>query len=217
MTTKQETLQLTNEEKAQAAVAALSKKGYTGHYAATKAEAKELALSLIPAGAEVGFGGSLTTRELGLVEALRAQGHTVLDHWQKGLTREETQDIRHKQGASDVFLTSANAITLAGEIVNIDGMGNRVAAAIFGPKSVIVIAGVNKITQNLTEALERSQQVAAVQNAQRLNAGTPCNSTGECMNCASPGRICNVTVIQHRRTGVEGEYHVIVVGEEIGF
>lgn len=221
MITRLETNQMTNEDKAKAAVAALSRKGYTGHYAATKAAAKELALSFIPVGAAVGFGGSVTTRALGLVEALRGTGHAVFDHWQPGLSRDEILDIRLKQVVSDVFLTSANAITLGGEIVNIDGLGNRVAATIFGPKCVIVIVGINKITQNLTEALERSQQVAAVYNASRLNTATPCNSTGECSDCSSPNRICNVTVIQHRRPGwvqpsIE-EYHVIVVGEEIGF
>ncbi|KJR44959.1 protein of unknown function DUF1121 [Desulfosporosinus sp. I2] len=104
-----------------------------------------------------------------------------------------------KQVVSDVFLTSANAITLAGEIVNVDGSGNRVAASISGPKIIIMIVGLNKITDNLSAALERSQRVAAETNAQRLNTATPCNSMGECSDCASPDRICNITVIQHRR------------------
>ena len=210
-----------NDDKGKQVVEALNKKMYIGHYAATKAEAKDLALSLIPAGATVGFGGSVTTRELGLVEALRDKGHEVFDHWERGLTGEEILDIRYKQAVSDYFLTSANAITLAGEIINVDGFGNRVAASIFGPKNVIMVVGINKITQDLSEALERSQHIAAVKNAQRLNSSTPCNSTGECSDCDSPGRICNISVVLHRKPGgggqTGGEYHVILVGEEIGF
>jgi len=207
---------VTNEEKAQGLVTALKRKGYTAHYADTKSEARELALSLIPAGAEVGFGGSVTTRELGLVECLLQKGHTVFDHWQPGLSPEQIMEIRRKQVISDVFLTSANAVTAAGEIVNIDGLGNRVAGAIFGPKCVIVIVGVNKIAQDIDKALERSHSVAAINNARRLNLPTPCSKTGECIDCNSPQRICNISVIQHRRPAI-AEYHVIVVGEEIGY
>ncbi len=211
---------MVDEEKAQAAVHAFKKKGYHSHYVATKAEAKNLALSLIPTEASVGFGGSLTTRDLGLVEALRAKGNPVFDHWQKGLDREETLEIRRKQLVCDVFLTSANAVTVEGEIVNIDGVGNRVASTIFGPKKVIMVVGLNKITDNLAEAIERSKNVASVQNAKRLNRTTPCTKTGSCSDCSSPDRICNVTVILHRRPSEGGsfqDYHIIVVGEEIGF
>lgn len=220
MNVDQENVSLKNEEIAKEVVVALTKKSYTGHYAPTKNAAKELVINLIPTYSTVGFGGSVTTRELGLVEALQAQGHQVFDHWQLGLSQEEILAIRRKQVVSDVFLTSANAITLEGEIVNVDGYGNRIAASIFGPKIIIMIVGVNKITDNLSAALERSQRVAAVTNAQRLKTTTPCNITGECNDCASPDRICNITVIQHRRPAGKhfaGDYHVIVVGEKIGY
>lgn len=210
-----------NDDKGKQVISALNKKNYIGHYVATKAEAKDLALGLIPTGATVGFGGSVTTRELGLVEALRNNGHEVFDHWEPGLSEEEILYTRYKQTVADYFLTSANAITLAGEIVNVDGFGNRAAASIFGPTNVIMIVGINKVTQDLNEALERSRHTAAVKNAQRLNSSTPCNTTGECSDCASPGRICNVSVILHKRPSwgkLPGrEYHVILVGEEIGF
>ena len=153
------------------------------------------------------------------MEIQREKAQVVYDHCQPGLSGEEILEIRRQQVISNVFLTSANAITLAGEIVNIDGGGNRVAASIFGPECVIIIAGVNKITLNLSEALEHSKQVAAVNNAKRLNTATPCKSTGECSDCSSPNRICNITVIQHRRPGGQSikEYHVIVIAEEIGY
>lgn len=198
---------------------ALTKKGYTVHYTPTQSDAKELALSLIAPGTTVGFGGSITTRQIGLVDALLERGHEVFDHWQPGLTLEEMNTIRLKQTTSDVFLTSANAITLAGEIINIDGLGNRVAAAIYGPKAVIVIAGMNKLATNLHTALDRIHNVAAVNNARRLQIPTPCSVTGKCTDCSSPTRICNITVIQHRRPmpGQIRDYHVIIVGEELGY
>ncbi|KKM11964.1 hypothetical protein SY88_06165 [Clostridiales bacterium PH28_bin88] len=207
--------------RAQAVVSALNKAGYEAHYVPGLEDAKEKVLSLIPAGARVGCGGSVTIRELGLLESLRERGCEVLDHWQPGLSHPETLLIRREQVVSEVFLTSSNAVTMSGELVNIDGAGNRVSATIFGPKKVIVVVGVNKIVKDVAAGIERSQQVAAVMNAARLKRDTPCTKTGKCTDCNSAERICNVTVILHRRPrdkgNFSGDFNVIVVGEELGF
>ncbi|KKM10053.1 hypothetical protein SY88_15520 [Clostridiales bacterium PH28_bin88] len=217
----EESKQKVYEARAQSTVSALKKKGYEAYYVSTRQEAKELVLSLIPSESRVGCGGSVTIRELEVLEPLRQRGCEVLDHWQKGLSPEDVLRIRREQVVSDVFLTSANAVTTDGEIVNIDGAGNRVSATIFGPRKVIMMIGVNKIVRDVPAALERSQQVAATINAVRLGRETPCAKTGQCTNCSSPDRICNVTVVLHRRprerSRFPGDYVVILVGEELGF
>ena len=195
---------------------ALHENGFKTKYASTRTEAVEGILNLIPPDALVGVGGSITVRELGLLDALRHQGNEVAQHWQQGLSQEARMAIRRQQLTADVFLTSSNAITESGQLVNVDGVGNRVAAMIFGPHKVIVVAGVNKIVKDLEGALDRVNNVASPMNARRLQRQTPCATTGICTDCRSPERICNVTTIINRRP-IRTDFTVVLVGEELGY
>ena len=147
---------------------------------------------------------------------MKARGNIILDHGAPGLENDERVRIRRAQLTADAFLTGSNAVTMDGRLVNTDGSGNRVAAMIFGPGKVIVVAGVNKIVRDVEEAEERIRKTAAPINNRRLNLPNPCVKTGECMDCQGPTRICNVTTILHKRPKLT-EMHVILVGEELGF
>ncbi|MCG1013074.1 lactate utilization protein [Tepidanaerobacter sp. GT38] len=203
------------EPRCQKAVKALIKNGFDAIYVPTKEEAVKKALELVPPNATVGVGGSVTVRELGIVDELRARGHVIFDH-HLGSTAEEKNRIRKAQLTCDVFFASTNALTLDGKLVNIDGTGNRVAAMIFGPGHVVLIVGANKITDGLQQAMLRAKQVAAPMNAIRLGLNTPCASTGYCMDCSSENRICKVTTIIEYKPNLTN-FTVIVVGEEIGY
>ncbi|MDR3588540.1 MAG: lactate utilization protein [Negativicutes bacterium] len=199
-------------------VEALNKNNFQATYAKTCQEAVEKVLALIPADATVGMGGSWTNIEdLSLADLLEKRGHTVYNHNKPGLTPEQVNDYRHKQLGCDVFLSGSNAVTLDGQLVNVDGAGNRVAAMIFGPKKVIIIAGINKITRDVPEAEQRIQLYAAPINNKRLNRPNPCTKTGICMDCQGPTRICNITTILRKKPAGIGEYHIIIVGESLGF
>lgn len=198
-------------------VEALKKNGFEAGYCADRSEAAEKVLSLIPASASVGFGGSWTVKALGLAEKLAARGNTLLDHGAPGLSNEERAVIRKKQLSCDVFLTGTNAVTMDGKLVNVDGTGNRVAAMIFGPGKVIVVMGANKIVKDLEAADERIQTFAAPINNKRIGLPNPCTQTGLCMDCQTSTRICNVTTIIRKRPGGMKEFNVILVGEELGF
>ncbi|KYZ77806.1 lactate utilization protein C [Anaerosporomusa subterranea] len=197
-------------------VEALQKNRFSAAYFETAQAALETLLSVIPANATVGIGGSWTLIQLGLVEKLEARGNTVFCHHKPGLTPEEILDIRRKQLTCDVFLTSTNAITADGRLVNTDATGNRVAAMIFGPKKVIVLAGINKIVSDLEAAQERIRQTAAPQNNIRLKRPNPCVQTGYCVDCQGPTRLCNVNTVIHKRPPVS-DIHVWIVGEELGY
>lgn len=186
-------------------------------YFPTVAEAKEEALRRIPSGARVGIGGSITLREMGIPETLEKRGDEVYDHWKEGLSKERRQEVGKKQQRSDFFLTSTNALTLDGKLINVDATGNRVASMIFGPERVMVIAGVNKIVKNLNEGLARVKKVAAPRNCQRRKDPTPCAQDLVCRNCDTPARLCRVTTIIERRPWGIKEFAVILVGEELGY
>jgi L-lactate utilization protein LutB len=199
------------------AVDALTKNNFKAVYAKTRAEAVEHVLALIPEGSTVGMAGSwTTTADLALDEILEKRSHTVYNHGKPGLTPEQVMDYRHKQLACDVFLASSNAVTLDGQLVNVDGAGNRVAAMIFGPKKVVIIAGINKIVRDIAAANERIELYAAPINNKRLKRPNPCTQTGVCMNCQGPTRICNVTTILRKKPSLS-DFHVIIVGENLGF
>ncbi len=197
-------------------VEALKKNGFEAVWCSTAAEAKDKIMELIPEGTSVGLGGSWTVKGLGLPEALAERGNTLLDHGAPGLTNEERLEIRKMQLTCDVFLTGTNAVTMNGELVNTDGVGNRVAAMIFGPGRVIVVMGANKIVKDLDEALERIERVAAPINNKRLGTPNPCTQTGLCMNCQGPTRICNITTVLWKRPKATN-FHVILVGDDLGF
>lgn len=189
--------------------------GFDAHLTPDRIAATELILKIAGHHASFGFGGSVTTRELGLTDALTAAGKTVFDHWltTPGMT---DMDVRLRQGRCDCFLCSANAIAASGEIVNVDGVGNRNNAMTFGCPKVIIIVGMNKVTPDLNAALERIRTVAAPMRAKSLELKTPCAETGICSDCNAPQRICRVTTILHRKPMMT-DISIILINESLGF
>lgn len=206
------------DERIERTMAALERQGFSTLFVSSREEALKKVLGMIPPDAEVGIGGSVTVREVGLVEALINRGNSVAQHWQKGLSPEERSSILRQELNSDWFVTSSNAVTEEGELVNTDATGNRVAAMIFGPGKVLVLAGSNKIVRDTAEAVRRIKVVAAPLNARRLERRTPCASTGRCSEekCQPSERICNVTTIMSRKP-VGADITVVLVGEELGY
>ena len=166
-------------------VEALKKNGFEAVYFPQRQDAVKLVLDFVTPGMSVGLGGSATIKQLGIPEQAREKGAAILDHGQPDLSPEEKQDIRRKELVCDLFLSSTNAITLDGCLVNVDGNGNRVAALSFGPKKVIVLAGVNKICYDIDAAFERIRTYAAPMNNKRLGLVNTCTTTGVCMDCGS--------------------------------
>jgi hypothetical protein len=197
-------------------VANLGRHGFDATLVETVTEAASLIESKIEDYESFGFGGSDTTRKLGLIEKLKASGKTIYDHWDANLTPEESLHIRKKQSDCDCFLCSANAISMKGEIVNMDGVGNRNNAMTFGPKKVFIVAGMNKVTKDLESAINRIHEVAAPMRAKSLGMETPCGKTGICANCNDPMRLCRVTTILHRKPMLT-DISVILVNETLGF
>lgn len=179
-------------------------------------EALSAVLDLIPDGATVGLGGSTTVQEIGLLDALREGSYDLCDQYEEGITKEENFKRRRRGLTADVFVTGTNAIAREGALVNIDGMGNRVAALTFGPEKVITVVGRNKICDDVHKAIDRVQNYVAPKNAKRFGVDTPCAKTGECENCSAPERICNIYSII-RRQWAPGRFHVILVDEDLGF
>ena len=195
-------------------VFALVRKGFPVHHAATLAEAKVIVLNLIGGKASIGFGGSVTLQEMGLYEDLQAMGRQPHWHWKND---EPKPEVLARAASSDVYLTSANAITADGCLVNIDGTGNRVGAMIAGPKEVIVIAGANKLVDGgIPQALARVKQVACPKNARRLGLDTPCAHLDKCDAASCARSMCNVTSIIERPVGGH-KITVVLVDEEAGF
>lgn len=200
-------------------ISSLKENGFEAFYFSAKEDAVKKVLDIVPPDAKVGLGGSVTLREIGLPTILLSQGNTLADHWaarQQGTSSEEMLRIRRNQLNSDVFITSTNAITETGELINRDGGGQRVASMIFGPKKVIIVAGINKIVSSIDEGLERIMNYVAPINAKRLNRKTPCVTTGVCSDCKSDDRICNVTSIIHRSLR-NTPTTVILIGETLGY
>ncbi len=187
---------------------------FEAYYCANQQEALKKALELIPEGASVGWGGAMSAEQIGLMDALRKGDYRPLD---RGAckTQEEKDIVARESMFADVFLTGANALSIDGQMVNIDGTGNRVAATIYGPKSVLVIAGMNKVCDSLEDAFRRARTVAAPMNKQRFNNATPCEVTGTCADCKAEGCICNQIVIT-RHCRPAGRIKFILVGEDLG-
>jgi hypothetical protein len=194
----------------------LKKHGFDAHFVATLEDARKLILSMVSVYESFGFAGSDTTRALGIIEELKSKRKTIHDHWQQDLSKEEDLDIRLKQGRSDCFFCSANAISLTGEVVNVDGVGNRTNAMCFGPKKVIIIAGMNKVTLDLESAIKRVRDIAGPMRAKSLGVDTPCTETGLCSDCNSPQRICRITAILNRKPMLT-DITVILVNQALGF
>ena len=207
-----ENIRKRNELLAQKVIQGLKSRNMTGYYAGSKEEALAQALALIPEGSSVTMGGAMSAHEIGLVDALKAGNYHFID-------RDAMADKRAAMLAAydaDFFLTSANAMTSDGEMVNIDGNANRVSAIAQGPKKVLVIVGMNKICDDLDGAMKRARNVAAPINAQRFGLNTPCAKTGACMNCKSPDTICCQFLIT-RFSRHADRIHVILVNDFLGF
>lgn len=205
---------LTYEKRAQILVKNLRSRKFDAWYCDTKEAALEKALSLIPQGAVVGWGGALSAQQIGLIDAVRNGNYRKIDR--EACKPEERYAAMRACLTADVFLTGANAISLTGEMVNIDGNGNRVAAIIFGPEKVLVIAGMNKVCDTLEDAMRRARTVAAPINKQRFSGDTPCLQTGICGDCKSDSCICNQIVIT-RNCRPAGRIQFVLVGEDLGF
>lgn len=201
-----------NELLASQVIKGLESRNMSGYYASDKDEALKIALSLIEKGSTVTMGGAMSAREIGLVDALKKGDYNFID-------RDQEKDKRAAMLAAydaDVFLSSANAITNDGVMVNIDGNSNRVSAIAQGPKKVVFIVGMNKVCDDIDGAMKRARNVAAPINAQRFNLNTPCAKTGACFNCKSPDTICCQFLIT-RYSRHEGRIHVILVNDNLGF
>lgn len=197
-------------------VKALEKNNFSAFYFSDKQAAIEKALSLVPKGVSAGFGGSWTMKQLGIAKTLETNGHEVFDHNQPGLSFEDSISIRKKQLTCDTFFSGTNAITLDGQLINVDATGNRVGAMMFGPRQVIVISGVNKIVPDLDAAVKRVRNYVAPINNKRLSRPNPCVQTGICMDCQLPTRTCNITTILHKKP-VAIAFTIILIGEDLGF
>ena len=201
-----------NELLAKKVIKGLESRNMSGYYATTKKDALAQALALIPEGSSVTMGGAMSAHEIGLVEALKDGNYNFID-------RDQYTDKRAAMLAAydaDVFLSSANAITDDGIMVNIDGNANRVSAIAQGPKKVIFIVGMNKVCPDLDSAMKRARTVAAPTNAQRFGLSTPCAKTGACMDCKSPDTICCQFLIT-RFSRHKDRIHVILVNRNLGF
>lgn len=185
-------------------------------YAKDKGEALRIVQSLLQPGQTITCGGSVTLSECGIIDLLRSGQYHYLDRDRPDLTPEQKKQIFRQAFSADVYLMSSNAVTEEGELYNVDGNSNRVAALAYGPDSVIVVAGCNKIVPDIAAAVERVKKIAAPVNATRLHCSTPCAKTGECMNCHSDARICcNYLVSAQQRH--QDRIKVILVGEELGY
>ena len=207
--------EIANQNLANTIIKNMAKKNLEGYYCATSAEAVEKALSLMPEGASVTWGGSMTLTECGLMDALRTANYEIIDR-DTAKTPEEARVMYSKQVMADYFLMSTNAITIDGELVNIDGRSNRVSCLCWGPQNIIIIAGMNKVAPDVESAIKRVRNMAAPANCVRLNKNTPCAQTGKCGDCYSQESICSQVLIT-RRSSAPNRIKVILVGEELGY
>lgn len=207
--------ELRNQKLGARVVEALKKRHFEAYYCETAVQAREKALSLIPEGDTVSWGGSETLSEIGLMEELRSGKYPVIDRDTAATPQERTRLMRQALLA-DTFVASSNAISEDGQLVNIDGNGNRVAAMIYGPTNVILVIGMNKVVKTVEDAWQRARNIAAPTNAQRFMPKTPCSETGACADCTAQDCICAyISTIRVCRPA--GKIKVILVGETLGF
>ncbi len=211
----QEPMKICYEKRGQTLVKNLKSRHFDAYYCPDKAAALEKALELIPKGASVGWGGATSAVEIGLIDAVRSGEYAAIDR-DTAATAEERHILMKKCLGAEVFITGANALSMDGQMVNIDGGGNRVAAICYGPDSVIVIAGMNKVVDTLEDAIHRARTIAAPINKQRFPAITGCHGTGLCTDCKAEGAICN-QILTTRLCRPVGRIKFILVGESLGF
>ena len=194
----------------------LEKNNMTGHFVDSTDQLLKLLSELMPPGTSVAVGGSMTLFETGVIDWIRENAYHFFDRYATGLTAAELKDVHRKAFSADTYLCSVNAITEKGELYNVDGNGNRVAAMIYGPDKVIAVVGLNKIVVDLPAAISRNREIAAPANNIRLNTGTPCTLTGSCSDCKTPSRICCAyTTIGFQRT--PNRIHVILIDGDYGY
>lgn len=189
----------------------LQKRHFEAYYCETASEALDKALELIPKGASVGWGGAMSAQQIGLIDAVKTPQYRAIDR----TTAVDREQAMKDSIFADVFLSGANALSLDGEMVNIDGTGNRVSAIVYGPKSVLIIAGMNKVMDTLDDAITRARTVAAPMNQQRFQLDNPCTHTGTCADCTSQSCICNQILITRHCRPV-GRIKFILIGEDLG-
>lgn len=204
------------EKRVERTIEGLNKRNMEGYFVNDEVELIELLKNLISNNSIVGVGDSMTLFETGVIDFLRNEKYIFLDKYEEGITKEEKRKIYEKNFSADTFLCSTNAITESGELYNIDGNGSRVAPMLYGPKQVILVAGINKIVKDIYEAEKRVRNYSAPIDAKRLNKNTPCTTLGYCIDCKSPSRICNDFVVI-RGQFVKGRIKVIFVGKQLGY
>ena len=204
-----------NQKLAEQMIKNLNRRNMEAFYCPTGKEAVKKVSELIADGSIVTWGGTTTVRDLGIPETLKSRGTLEVLDRDQAETPEEKEAIYLRAFTADVYLTSANAISEDGVIVNIDGNGNRVAAITWGPKKVIFVIGLNKVAQTVEDALARARSIASPVNAQRFDIKTPCQVDGVCHNCNSPESICNY--VHFLRNSPRGRHLVVLVGEELGY
>lgn len=195
---------------------ALERNGFLVEICETKEECLRSAIAQIDKNASIGFGGSTTVKEIELFDYLVQNDYNLINPYKPGLSREEVFELRKKALTADLFITGTNAITVEGELVNVDGYGNRVAAITFGPQKVFLFVGMNKIVHNRDQAIDRIFDYAAPINAKRLNKNVPCAESGFCEDCDSPERICNHLVITMKQSFPD-RIKIFLIKEKLGF
>ncbi|MDO4582270.1 MAG: lactate utilization protein [Bacillota bacterium] len=201
-------------ERIQRTIDNLRKNSFDAHYFASGAEAAQWIAAQIQPGEKVGFGGSMTTRSLDLVELTKRRGGTVLQHWGDGLSPERMREIMAEALFADKYFCSANAVTEDGFILNVDGTGNRIAATVFGPRQLFIIAGINKLVADSDAAFARIREIAPV-NCRRLGMDTPCANSGVCVECEVDARSCRAYMLLKRPTRFM-DTKVVLIGEQLG-
>lgn len=192
----------------------LRSRHYDAYYCENKEDALKKAMELIPEGASVGWGGAMSAKQIGLLDAVNNGPYNAIDR-DKAPNSEARKQAMKDCLLADVFITGANALSMDGQMVNIDGNGNRVAAIVYGPESILVIAGMNKVMDTVEAAMVRARTIAAPMNKQRFDLQTPCEITGTCGDCKSENCICNQILIT-RNSKPAGRIKIVLVGEELG-
>ena len=203
------------EKRGQVLVKNLQSRHFEAYYCADREAALKQVLALIPEGSSVGWGGAISAAQVGVQEAVHAGNYTVIDRDSVSDPAEKNRLMRECFNA-DYFITGANALSQDGQMVNIDGNGNRVGMIVYGPKNIIVVAGMNKVCPTLEDAVRRARTVAAPMNQQRFGLPNPCTATGSCVDCLCESSICNQIVIT-RHCKPAGRIKLVLVGEELGF
>ena len=203
-----------NQLLAEKAIKALKNNGFEAYYFETRQEAAAKAMEFVEAGMKVGFGGSTTAKEMDLIEKVRRAGATAIVH-SEAKNLEEKLELMRQEQLCDLFITGTNAFTMEGTLLNIDAIGNRVGAMIFGPKQVLVVTGINKLVNNAEEAQERMKRFACPTNNKKLGYENPCTKVGFCVNCNTESRICRAYVELKKRP-MYTPTTILIIGEELG-